>query len=603
MRLLARFLRPASLLAILLCFVALAVCAGAQQSAVTRVDLSSARDVYINAWKFHSGDDLEWAKPGFDDGSWRKISEDEARRVGGPGWLRAALALEGAIDDTEVLALQFDRWAIPFQVFWDGELIATSATTSGAGRPGALAPRLGILRVGRERTQPSTHLLALRLVQGTQPGEPCCSVVWVGPYTVLRNALQASLDLSRINVGLYLAAVLFSLFFYVGGWRSPSLLFFSGYAVFPLIYALWNIAELSGTTPPSLPLLPSWLSTIGTLVSSWLLILFLVWHLDAPRKVVNASVPAIVVLVAMIGGFTSGRGLVIFEALLFIYGLGICLSGRRRGTPGATFAMVGVGTMVLFQSAELTHVMARLCNAVPSIPWAAVLTGFFLACVLGSISFRIRERAKTLQALEIRSQRLETELLKKSIQPHFVMNTLFSIKSLIARNPPKAEELVEAMAAEFRIISRIAPERAIDVEEEIDLCQRHLQLMGHRRDATYRLIVEGTCPGEQVPPMVFHTLVENGLTHSYQPKENGTFYLTCERTEREIVYRLRNDGSRIQHLTSLAAEAIEEGMGLKYVKARLEESAPGQWRLDYGVKDGLWEVTIALASRAMPCVC
>ncbi len=602
MRLLAPFLRPASLLAALLCVVP-AVRTGGQQPAVTQIDLSSAHDVYINGWKFHSGDDLEWAKPGFDDGAWRRISEDEARRVGGPGWLRAALALGGTIDDTEVLALHFDRWAIPFQVFWDGDLIATSGTTNAAGRPGAPAPRLGILRVGRERTQPGSHVLALRLAPGIQPGEPCCSMVWVGPYTVLRNSLQASLDSSRINVGLYLAAVLFSLFFYLGGWRSPSLLFFSGYAVFPLTYALWNIAELSGATPASLPLLPSWLAAVGTLVSSWLLILFLLWHLDASRKVVNASVPAIGVLVATIGGYTSGRPLVILEALLFIYGLGICLAGRRRGTPGATFAMVGVGTMVVFQGAELSHVMAILCSKVPSIPWPAVFTGFFLACVLGSISFRIRERARALQALQTRSQRLETELLKKSIQPHFVMNTLFSIKSLIVRNPPKAEELVEAMAAEFRIISRIAPERAIDVEEEIDLCQRHLQLMGYRRDATYRLIVEGLCPGERVPPMVFHTLVENGLTHSYQPKENGTFYLTCERTEREIVYRLRNDGSRITHLTSLAADAIEEGMGLKYVKARLEESAPGQWRLDYGVKDGLWEVTIALASRASPCAC
>ena len=603
MRFLARVLRPASLIAALLCLAVSAVSARSQHAAVTRVDLSSTHDVYVSAWRFQPGDAAEWATPGFDDRMWRTISEDEARHVAGPGWLRAVLSLEGAIDGAEILALQFDRWAIAFEVFWDGEPIAASGMADSAAPPAASAPRLGIVRLAREHTEPGTHLLALRLAPGAQTGRPCCSLVSVGPYTVLRNVLEASLDSSRITVGLYLAAVLFSLFFYLGGWRSASLLFFGGYALFPLAYHVWNIAELSGTAPVSLPLFPSWLSLSGTLISYWLLLLFLLWHLDVSRKWVHALLGAALVLAAVGAGFTAGPRLMIAEALLLAYGLGICMVRWRRGAPGAAFALVGFAVMIAFPVAELTHLMAALCRAVPSIPWPILFTGFFLACMVGSISFRIRQQASALESLRARSQRLETELLKKSIQPHFVMNTLFSIKSLIARNPPKAEELVEAMAAEFRIISRIAAEQSIDVEEEIDLCQRHLQLMGHRRDATYRLIVEGVSSGERIPPMVLHTLVENGLTHSYQPRENGTFYLTCERTPRETVYRLRNDGSRIARLTGLAAEAIEEGMGLKYVRARLEESAPGNWRLDYGVRDGLWEVTIALPSRATPCEC
>jgi LytS/YehU family sensor histidine kinase len=279
------------------------------------------------------------------------------------------------------------------------------------------------------------------------------------------------------------------------------------------------------------------------------------------------------------------------------YGLAFCVYRLRAKEAGSGFALVGVGALLAFLAAEVSGAMARICEITPSVPWPLVITGFSLACLLGSISFKIRERSRKLQALEIRSRRLETELLKKSIQPHFIMNTLFSIKSLTSQNPPKAERLIEALAEEFRVISRIASEKEIGLEDEVGLCRSHLELMGLRRDASYDLLVEGACPGEKIPPMVFHTLIENGLTHSYLPKENGTFRLSCERTGGEVVYRLRNDGTRIQRIIGLPEDKIEEGLGLKYVKARLEESYPGRWRLDYGVREGFWDVKIVVPGK------
>jgi hypothetical protein len=41
---------------------------------------------------------------------------------------------------------------------------------------------------------------------------------------------------------------------------------------------------------------------------------------------------------------------------------------------------------------------------------------------------------------------------------------------------------------------------------------------------------------------------------------------------------------------------IEEGLGFKYVKSRLEENYPGKWKLNYGMNDGFWEVKIEYKS-------
>ena len=60
-------------------------------------------------------------------------------------------------------------------------------------------------------------------------------------------------------------------------------------------------------------------------------------------------------------------------------------------------------------------------------------------------------------------------------------------------------------------------------------------------------------------------------------------------------YTLKNDGSRISDfVSSKSGKEIEEGMGIRYIKARLEESFPGQWEISYDNHNGFWEVNISI---------
>jgi len=94
--------------------------------------------------------------------------------------------------------------------------------------------------------------------------------------------------------------------------------------------------------------------------------------------------------------------------------------------------------------------------------------------------------------------------------------------------------------------------------------------------------------------MVFHTLIENGLTHAFNPKENGEFHLSCAQNDKETIFNLQNNGSRINNFAGLDIEKIDEGLGLRYIKARLEESYPGKWNMSYGINDKVWEVKIII---------
>lgn len=166
--------------------------------------------------------------------------------------------------------------------------------------------------------------------------------------------------------------------------------------------------------------------------------------------------------------------------------------------------------------------------------------------------------------------------------------------SWIKKKPDNALQLIEALAEEFRMVNRIADKKLIPLHQEIDLCKTHLKLMGFRMGSTYELVTDGLVEEAHVPPMIFHTLIENSLTHSFKSQESGTIRLTCEADERRTVYHLSNKGSRLREISRKLEDEIHEGMGLKYIKARLNESFKDNWSLDYSLDDEQWKVTIAI---------
>lgn len=77
-------------------------------------------------WRFHTGDDMHWADPGFDDGSWKLLRSDEDwsqqgyANHGGFAWYRFTLIVP---DGSAPLALYLPSFSTSYQVFADGRLI------------------------------------------------------------------------------------------------------------------------------------------------------------------------------------------------------------------------------------------------------------------------------------------------------------------------------------------------------------------------------------------------------------------------------------------------------------------------------------------------
>lgn len=199
------------------------------------------------------------------------------------------------------------------------------------------------------------------------------------------------------------------------------------------------------------------------------------------------------------------------------------------------------------------------------------------------------------QEEQIRSMRLELELLKANIHPHFMLNSINAAIMWIREDPGTAEKLLHALSKELKQLLKIVGEKVISIGEEIRICRMHLEVMSLRHDKSFTLRLEGIEADEKIPPMVFHTLVENGLTHGYAGKDAGVFILSRKEDEGRIYFTLYNDGVAGNKNTA------SSGLGLKYVQARLEEAYGRKWRLDSHSVEGGWVVTIAIHKEVDPC--
>jgi hypothetical protein len=151
-------------------------------------------------WQFHTGDNLEWAKPGYDDSGWEAIRGDAEWGAQGHagytgyGWYRKRIEIGKGETDLGVWISHADG---AYEVYWNGKKIGTS---------GGLPPHAGWYLYGQDavfdlgRDRPVSGVLALRFWQPaalTIADSSAGGLTYppvIGSLWVLQSMRQARLD-------------------------------------------------------------------------------------------------------------------------------------------------------------------------------------------------------------------------------------------------------------------------------------------------------------------------------------------------------------------------------------------------------------------------
>ena len=523
---------------------------------------------------FKTGDDASWSAKNLEEKGWSKDRGLTANRV---FWIRADTKLISKTDGA--LGLQVEAFGA-YELFWDGVKIGVN------GKPGSPMVReipgteATYYQIPDSLSKPGIHKIALRSTQFGYPKLQRGIGLRLDTYVeLIRRPLILS-SIMFIMAGAFLVASLYYLFLYFNSHKRqyPVLIF----------------------------------SVICLLFFSLLLTEYLKFYIEIPYTKffirmeiigwLTFSISLLVPLYFCIQFGIKRKYILLFPlfcVLLFLYinNYGHYDISARYYSMAMWLAMMIISAIAIYKKEKgallvITGVLASAgMNYYLHYDFGIFL--FYTFIVLSMLylhTIRMQKIEQEYSDSLLLSSRLQLELIKKNIQPHFIKNTLTSLIDWVEESPKKGAEFIQALANEFDIMNAIAEQSLIPIRQEIHLCQMHLKIMGFRKEIHYVWEEDGIVESENIPPAIIHTLLENGITHN-MPQSDGTirFKLTFTKTPHQRQYTFDALGKNRE-----VNEGQSGGNGFKYIRARLEESYPGKWKFMSAESSQGWSSTIKI---------
>lgn len=161
----------------------------------------------------------------------------------------------------------------------------------------------------------------------------------------------------------------------------------------------------------------------------------------------------------------------------------------------------------------------------------------------------VEQILRSPQHMDLNRRQAQYLALQNQINPHFLYNTLESIRgeALIAGLDSVAD-MTEALAKFFRYtITKV--ENLVSVEEELDNCETYFGIQKYRFGDRLNLHIEYE-PEEQdtimncrIPKLTLQPVLENSIIHGTELKIGaGNLYIRFECTQDRLLIRISDDG-------------------------------------------------------------
>lgn len=188
---------------------------------------------------------------------------------------------------------------------------------------------------------------------------------------------------------------------------------------------------------------------------------------------------------------------------------------------------------------------------------------------------------------------LEVALLHAQINPHFLYNTLFSIKGLcdLGMNE-EASQMISNLSDFFRT-SLSRGKEMITIEEEVKNIKSYLYMMEMRYGDffTYELSIPESLYSYQIVKLSLQPIVENAIYHGVMnDRKRGRIQISSSETEDSITLTVKDNGQGITretlqiiqaeiHTPFVTGAREETGVGLRSVHIRIKNRYGDQYGL------------------------
>lgn len=183
--------------------------------------------------------------------------------------------------------------------------------------------------------------------------------------------------------------------------------------------------------------------------------------------------------------------------------------------------------------------------------------------------FVIIEKSRKQELLNLQWQASKNEIelknLRAQLNPHFLFNSLNSIRALVGLNPEQAKSAITKLSGLLRNSIHLGKLRLIALKDELELVDNYLKLEQIRFEErlNIKMLIDESAKNCQIPPLMVQTIVENSIKHGISKSIGGGEILIKANFEKdELLLRVENTGK-------LDVFESENGVGVSNTRKRL----------------------------------
>ncbi|MBW7473852.1 sensor histidine kinase [Paenibacillus oenotherae] len=202
----------------------------------------------------------------------------------------------------------------------------------------------------------------------------------------------------------------------------------------------------------------------------------------------------------------------------------------------------------------------------------------YLFLKFNQMSGEIQRLVEKVYEENIRYREAQLKHLQAQINPHFLSNSMFFIKNMIAVDDKEAAtRMIINLASYYRYVTKLE-HTMTSLQEELELIEHYLVIQNLRLERFhYEIHVPDSMRNLQIPRLLIQPIVENTVIHSIEKTGRyGIIDITCEQQGEDYLIRVDDNGTEItddtiRRLQLKVERPVEksEGFGLWNVHQRL----------------------------------
>ncbi|HZK26135.1 MAG TPA: histidine kinase [Thermoclostridium sp.] len=212
---------------------------------------------------------------------------------------------------------------------------------------------------------------------------------------------------------------------------------------------------------------------------------------------------------------------------------------------------------------------------------------------INQLSANIQNLMASRLEMEKQKRDYEYQMLQNQINPHFLYNTLASIKWMATvQNAPGIAEMTTALSRLLKDISK-GENRFIALSEELSLLMDYYTIMKYRYGGTIRVEIktdDEQLLGCQIIKFTLQPIVENAIFHGIEPKgSSGTISIHVFKNESsDLQVDITDDGVGMDEnmIQSLLSERYDKSKTTFFKRIGIA-NVHNRIRLEYGSKYGI----------------